>query len=360
MPVTYAENYYNRNAAGATLEGHAEVNQMPEEENKIFTGEIDKLESKTKIKMSVSQVLSTGLTQEGDEFFAEMTGEVEGDKGLVLPSGTIAHGHVHRIEDGKRLGRDGYIELVFDYLITPDGREIPIEGKMSTKLNPIASTAKILAEDSLYTVAGGLVGGMAAVQLFGVEAAIASQGYTVMGGAAAGAAVGLGLGLVRKGKSVSLEPGKDFTVKLTAPVDLPVIAEDAFKQEEILNENLIVKINNIKLHDDPFGTLNTITLQLSVNNYTPIDFSSYDIGLLNDYNKVFYPSIFGDTSLFLNKIKSGDRVAGHISFTVDNPKRKHWLVFYDRRSRQILAKISVDNAQVDINKKKKRKNKKGA
>ena len=80
----------------------------------------------------------------------------------------------------------------FDYLITPDGREIPIEGHMSTKLNPIAEGSKIIAQDVGYTLAGGAVGGILALNWLGGEAAIASQGYTLAGGAAIGSAVGLG------------------------------------------------------------------------------------------------------------------------------------------------------------------------
>lgn len=69
---------------------------------------------------------------------------MEGDKGVILPAGTIAHGCVREIQSSKRLGRDGWIEVNFDYLITPDGREIPIQGKMSTKLNPVIGTTKTL------------------------------------------------------------------------------------------------------------------------------------------------------------------------------------------------------------------------
>lgn len=86
--------------------------------------------------------------------------------------------------DSKRLGRPGWISLDFDYLITPDGREIPIEGKMSTKLHPVAEASKIVVQDVGYTVAGGAVGGLLALNWLGLEAAIASQGYTIAGGAA--------------------------------------------------------------------------------------------------------------------------------------------------------------------------------
>ena len=59
-----------------------------------------------------------------------------------------------------------------------------------------------------------------------------------------------------------------------------------------------------------------------------------------------------------SKIKPGDRTAGRISFAVDNIKRKHWLVFYDRMERKPVAKISIDNAFKEIQAKKKKKSKK--
>ena len=102
------------------------------------------------------------------------------------------------------MGRQAWINLDFDYLVTPDGREIPIEGKMSTKLHPVAEASKIVAQDVGYTVAGGAMGGFLALNWLGLEAAIASQGYTIAGGAAVGGAIGLGMALIRKGSDVGL------------------------------------------------------------------------------------------------------------------------------------------------------------
>ena len=171
-----------------TLQGGVEKTDTYQQElqKELFTGEVDKLEKKDVIRMTVSQVLDANLSVEGDEFFAEVTGEVVGDKGVIIPKGTIAHGRITQSVDPKRLGRSGWIALDFDYLITPDGREIPIEGKMSTKLHPVVETTKIIAQDVGYTVAGGAVGGLMALNWLGLEAAIASQRYTLAGGAAIG------------------------------------------------------------------------------------------------------------------------------------------------------------------------------
>jgi len=346
------------NKSDDTFKGRAEITDKADRENKeLFTGEVDQLEAKDVIKMTVSQVLSSGYTEEGDEFFAEISSEVEGDKGVILPAGTIAHGCVREIQSSKRLGRDGWIEVNFDYLITPDGREIPIQGKMSTKLNPVLGTTKNVAKGAGYTAAGGVVGGFLALNVFGLPAAIASQGYTLAGGAALGGAVGLGMALYRKGKDVLISPGDEIRVKVVHGIELPVFKKEALKQEEFVCEGLGLKITNIDFEEDPFGELNTITIALVITNLTDKYFTGFDISLMNDLNASFYPSVFGYTSIMFSKIKPGDRTSGRISFSVDNIKRKHWLVIYDRAQRKQIAKVSIDNAYRDIQDKKKAKKK---
>lgn len=348
----------NTNSDSA-FQGHVEAtDKKTSEKSPIFTGETAKIETNDVINMTVSQVLSAGVNEQGDEFFAEITNDVVGSKGVLLPLGTVAHGCIKDVAASKRLGRDGWVELSFDYLITPDGREIPIEGQMSTKLHPVVSVAKTVAEDAGYSLAGGLVGGLTALNLFGIEGAVASQGYTVMGGAGVGAAVGLGISLIRKGKDFLISPGDLIKVKIKRELALPVISQDALRQQEIKYEGLDVKITNIKLEKDPFGNPNTIDLSLLIKNNSHTDFSSFDISLINDLNAVYYPSIFAENSLAFAQIKSGDRVGGHLSFAVDNPNRKHWLVFYNRQNRKPLAKISVDNAKREIDLKQGKKHKK--
>ena len=345
-------------ALNDVFQGHAEKTEQAKEQSELFTGQVDNLDHKDILKMTVSQVLDASFAQEGDEFFAEVTNEVSGDKGVIIPSGTVAHGKIKQTFGAKRLGRDGSIDLDFDYLITPDGREIPIEGKMSTKLHPVAAASKIIATDVGYTAVGGVVGGFIALNWLGLEAAIASNGYTVAGGAAVGGVIGLGASLYRKGKDVLIAPGDEIRVKINTSVALPVYKETALLQHELNCEGLEIKINNITYEKDPFGESNTITLALTISNMTKMTFSSFDLSLVNDYNSVFHPSIFGDTKLMFTQIKPGDRVAAKVSFSVDDVKRKFWLTFYDRKSRKSVAKISIDNAYRKVSDKTKKKNEK--
>ena len=342
------------------LQGHAEKTDTLEKQiqQELFTGKVENLERKDVINMTVSQVLDSNINIEGDEFFAEVTDEVKGDKGVIIPKGTIAHGRITQAGDAKKLGRQAWLELDFDYLITPDGREIPIEGKMSTKLHPVAETSKIVAQDVGYTLAGGAIGGFMALNWLGLEAAIASQGYTLAGGAAVGGAIGLGMALMRKGSDVLISPGDLIRVKVNPTVPLPVYKEEALMQHEMFYPGLDISISDIKHEKDPFGEANTITLTVMISNMSDKTFSGFDMALVNDYNSVFRPSIFGDTKLMFRQIRPGDRFAGRVSFSVDNINRSFWLTFYDRRKGTALTKISIDNAYRKVSVKTKKKNEK--
>lgn len=335
-----------------------ENDNYQKKEDDLFTGKIESLERKDIINMTVSQVLDSSISVEGDEFFAEVTSDVYGDKGVIIPKGTVAHGRLDSTTEPKRLGKEASLTLSFDYLVTPDGREIPIEGKMTTKLHPIAAGAKIAAQDLGYTVVGGAVGGLAALNWLGLEAAIASQGYTLAGGAAIGGVAGLGMALIRKGNHVLIAPGDEIKVKINTKVDLPVYKEEALKQEEVLYDGLTININEIKHEKDPFGEANTITLTVLISNMSDKTLSGFDMALVNDYNAKFSPSIFGDTKLMFRQIKPGDKLIANVSFAVDNINRKFWLTFYDRKTNEIITKISLDNAYRTMPEKVKKKNEK--
>jgi len=325
-----------------------QTENVPEFDKTLFTGDMDKLDKRNVVKMTVSQVLSSGYTLEGDEFFAEITEDVRSDLGILVPAGTIVHGIVGKIVEPKNMGRDGYVLLNFDYILTPDGREIPIQGELTTKDGKIKGAAKTVAEHTGYTLLGGVVGGFTALNVLGIEAAIASHGYTLAGGAAIGGVVGLTAAVLRKGGGVLIKPGDELKITMLSETNLPVFRKDAFKQEELLFEGLDVRINKVVYEKDPFGEDNVITLSLGISNNSVKTFTSFDIALVSDTKSVFYPSPFGDTSLWLRTIKPGDRVVGKLSFSVNDRKRKHWLVFYDKMTKKPVAKFSVDNVYNDL------------
>ncbi len=335
-----------------------QYNENKKDPDELFTGEVEEVKKGTVLKMTVSSVLSTTYTEKGDEFYAEIIDDLNLKKGVVIPSGSVAHGTVNQVTSSKRLGRDAHIRLDFDYIVTPNGRQIPIEASMTTKRHAVTSAAKVVLEDAALTVAGGVIGGILALKHLGLGAAVASNGYTIAGGAGVGALVGATASIARKGEQVLLAPGDQINVKIVEELKLPVMTENALQEDEKILEGLMVFIKGYKLEKDPFGELNTITLKLDINNSTDKSFSSFDMALVNDYKSVYYASPFQNTDLWFRKISPNSRLVGKLSFSVDNPRRKHWLVFYDNQTRKPLARISIDNAKKLIQKHKKKKKRK--
>lgn len=350
----FSQNQTNENSSiqtqqssGKVIDGNINYNEL--EENKdLFTGQIEAVQKGSKLKMTVSSVISSGFHKKGDEFFAEITDDFPSRSGIVIPSGTVAHGIVTELKDQKRLGRDAYMTIKFDYLVTPDNRKIPIAASMTTKRNAAASAAKVVLEDTAYTVAGGVIGGILAFKFLGLGAAVASHGYTIAGGAGIGALIGMTASLVRKGHEVLIQPGDEIKVNVNESLDLPVMSEKALRDDELALDGLDVKIVNYNVEKDPFGELNTINLTLDIANNTDKTFSTFDMALVSDYKTVYYASPFGDTSMWFKKINPNSAMRGSLSFSVDNPKKRHWLVFYDNRTRKPLAKFSLKNAEREI------------
>jgi hypothetical protein len=70
---------------------------------------------------------------------------------VVIPRGTQVHGVLSSVEGPKRAGRNGYINARFDYLITPDGRKVPIEGNSTTRDSKGKAAAKVVGRAAGYT-----------------------------------------------------------------------------------------------------------------------------------------------------------------------------------------------------------------
>lgn len=337
------------------FQGRAEINEREPLDPNLFTGEITTVEKGSKLKMSVSSVINTTYAEENDEFFAQITGDVSTDKGVIIPAGSYAHGSIEDLRGARRLGRDGFVDMKFDYIVTPDGRKIPIEASMTTKANPVKAVAKHVAKDTGYMLGGGAVGGWVALNMLGLPAAVVSHGGTVAGGAGIGAVAGLTVALSEKGKEVMITPGDEIKVEVKSSVELPVMRPEAFTEEEITCDGLNIKITNMKVEKDPFGQPNLITLSVLIDNQTKKTFSIFDMALVNDLKEIYYPSPFDNTDFWFSRVNSGDRTATRLSFAVNNPKRKHWLVVYDTYTRKPFVKVSLNNAKREITNKAKEK-----
>lgn len=345
-------------AAEDIYKGHVESQgSIKNEHNELYTGTTDNLKSKDILKMTVSKVLDGNNTKENDEFFAEVIDDVEGNGGVLIPKGTVAHGYVKRAVAAKNFGRNGLLDLNFDYLITPDGKEIPINGKMSTRLHPAKEASEMLVTNLAYTTAGGVTGGLMALTFAGIAGTVSSQGAIIAGGAAIGGSAGLAVALSNKGKNVSISPGDEILVKVYTNSKLPVYKKTAFPQKELINKDLKVQVNDIIYKKNSYDEVDKIVLSLSIDNMTSKPVSTFDVALVNDSGTTYYPDVFDEEKPFKG-VQSGEKFKGEIPFSVDNVKNKFWLTFYDNKTREVISEISIDNAYKTVSDKTHKQNEK--
>ena len=268
-----APNEANAEEKRYVFHGYAEINEELKDDPEILTEQKGTVNKGATISMVVSNILNTENSEEGDEFFAEIVSDVKTDNGVVLSAGSLAHGRITEIVQAKRFSRDANITLKFDYIATPDGREIPINAQMTTKRNPVHNAAGVAAEHAGHALVGGALGSAVALNTLGVAGAIASHGYTVAGGAAIGAVVGLGIAMSKKGDQVLLAPGDAIKVKVLDSMNLPVFNEKALIEEELKNAMMTYGCQPIILCSAP---IRLPFRRLIANKYPQISIMSYN------------------------------------------------------------------------------------
>jgi hypothetical protein len=314
----------------------------------VNPNDLVQIEKGDALDMKISTTIGAGLSTEGDEFFGKLTKDYAVNGKVVLQRGTLIHGSVAGMTDPKRMGRDGRIQMKFDYLITPDGREIPIEGGHTTGDSKGKEILKIAGRSAAYTLTGGVMGALVVLQYGGLAAVAASNGYALAGGAALGGVVGLSAAMLGKGEYAMLQPGAELKIKLADGITLPslnVAAQGNTLDEKRLS-GLEVKVLGLKVDKDPFGDLKEMTLSVDISNTTDFTFSTFDMALIDENDNISHPSPFGDTGLWFGKIGPNTRTKGNLSFNVDDPKSVHYLVFYKQYSRELVAKVLVNAVPV--------------
>jgi hypothetical protein len=312
----------------------------------VNTGDARVVAPGTELDLVLKTEIAADETVEGDEFFGKIIKDVLVDGRVVIPRGTVVHGVLSTLEGPKRAGRDGYVNALFDYLTTPDGREVPIEGNSTTRDSKGKAAAKVVGRAAGYTAVGGVVGTIMVLQYGGLAAAAVSHGTALAGGAAIGGAAGLTTAMLMKGKSVMLQPGAEMLVKLSEPLKLPTMTMPDETAEDFSLPGLTVKVDGVRLNRNPFSEMQEITLTLDILNQTENTFSKFEIGLEDELGNLFFPSPLGDTGMWFSQIKPNSHLNSNITFNVYNVKIRHKLVFFKPYSREPLAKFTLTDAML--------------
>ena len=186
----------------------------------------------TTMKMEILEPVSSHAGSIGDEFSAMLKQDIAINGQIALPAGTIIRGTINKLTPSKRLSRSAVLYFSFDHVVTPTGKQIPVNAglynykeltidggvydggnygyaiqqnwqKTKDIFNKTIEWGKGTGDNMQYLcvplgAAGGVIGGAA----YYVGMAVAD--------------------LFMKGNEVDWLQGKEFEIMLTQPLDIPM------------------------------------------------------------------------------------------------------------------------------------------
>ena len=340
--------------AESGLKGQVEkTDALPENQN--ITGEYIKPSRKTDVKVNVLKLIDSEMSKNGEEFFAKVTEDVEVDEGIIIPNDSVIHGYI-KVEPAGKFGHNGHVKLKADYVIMPDGEQKTVSGRMTTKINPIANITNGMAERTVYTLTGAVLGSGVALNLLGADAAILSSGTSIGVGAAVGAIGGICLPFEQKGKNVVILPDDEIAIKIKFSEKMPIYKKNAFMHMEFNDKNFFAEIKNVEYKKNPYKFADNIVLKVKISNGTDKKIDIFSMYILDEKGKKYYANVFEDDSLRDFCVESAKSAETIVPFAVDKVNDHLWLVF--EVDGNVVSKLSVVNAYKNLSSETKNKNKK--
>lgn len=189
----------------------------------------------TTFQLEFLQPVSTFSGNSGDSFVATLLNEQISGTSVILPAGTIVRGSILDVKTAKYFSRGAKLYLDFDHVVTPTGRQIPLE-------MAVAQFDKIYYDGGLYrnlgygeaiqnnynkaseiTKRATEYGKKAGESAPGIE--YLTTPICAIGGFIGGAGYFIGdsiADIFRKGQDVYINTGDIMNVKLINPIDIPV------------------------------------------------------------------------------------------------------------------------------------------
>lgn len=167
--------------------------------------------SGTMLVVALETRLRTDSNATGDEFRTRTTEAIRVNDVVVIPAGSEVRGRLTNVEEPHRTAGKAQMTLAFEEFVDPSGKSHAISA-MPISLE--GEGDKISDEEKV--AAGAVIGG--------VIGALTSKKKTkgAATGAVAGAAAAGAVALATKGKQLDLSPGQQFSIELTAPIEVPV------------------------------------------------------------------------------------------------------------------------------------------
>ena len=199
------------------------------------TAKTKRIPAGTTFQLEFLQPVSTFSGSSGDSFVATLLNEQSAGSSVILPAGTVVRGSIAEVKTAKRFSRGAKLYLDFDHVVTPTGRQIPLD-------MAVAQFDRIFYDGGLYKNLGygeavkanyDRAGEMLKnATEYGKKAGESAPGIQYLttplcaiGGFIGGAGYFIGdsvADMFRKGQDVYINTGDIMNVKLVNPIDIPV------------------------------------------------------------------------------------------------------------------------------------------
>lgn len=280
--------------------------------------------------------LNLKLTAENISDYSLMIGNSE----IFLPQSTKLSGFISEVIPAKRFNKKGFFKVTFDQAICPDGKVIPLEDKIiSQSVDMIYSPIQHAGKATVGLLSGGVIGALIAYQLGGLGLSIASHGYSLAAGAAAGGFLGTAGGLASRGKEAGLEPGSELIITPIDEISLIQLKQISCKKvdakeiaENKINEDVKdvkVDIISVKRKKDVLGE-SVYKLNVKIVNNTNKDLRLDNFFLRDSQGKEYSNSFTDFNENLFDTFPPKQESTAKMEFFVEHIKADHWLVLKDK------------------------------
>lgn len=330
---------------GKLLQGKIEMSKP----SPFIPGKVETIPAETKVDLVVPAgvVLNSEISQKGDEIFVRISQDIKGGGKVLLPAQWYMRGLVTEAVSQKRLGRAGYVEVQFDKLVSPDGEyAVDFNAKLSTRDNKLTALTKIVAKDAAYTAVGAGAGAMLGLQVSGIPATIAMQGYNVAGAAALGATWGLIASLKRKGDIKNVYEGDELKITTSEPIKLPAFDPAQLPSAQAVKplEGLEMKVQKYRFQKTPWGDKSAeyLIVDVEVRNKTSQPFYFSDLIAMSDKYQEYRQHISAAAKRKETQVLPGRSGTGNVVFLAGSKKHKYSLIFLSRRTGKELSRVAIN------------------
>jgi len=191
----------------------------------------------TVIPVKLESPINSITSAMGDQFNATLTSDIMLNDDIILPAGSVIRGTVGKIKKANFLLKEAKIMLIFDHIVTPAGKQIPVyaylagndkvnyEGYVtggSSYSKAFKAEAQRGKEIMVDATNFGVEKGM---EYWGGAPVVLTAPFCAIGGAIGGGGYIVGKSVYNmflKGRDVTLNPGTRLNITLSKPLDIPL------------------------------------------------------------------------------------------------------------------------------------------